>query len=58
VRTRAEVEAELTRTRAELLRVWPNEKPGFALKDAPSKQARETLQRLLRLQDELDSLPQ
>lgn len=54
-RTRHEVEAELAEARADLLRAWPAERPTFRLKDAPSAEAKAALQRVMRLQNELDS---
>jgi len=56
-RTRHIVERELAVARAELTRTWPTEQPTFAMNKAPSKAAREALQRVIRLQNELDSLP-
>lgn len=54
-RTRHEVEAELAEARAELLRTWPSERPSFRLDKAPSREAKEALQRVMRLQNELDA---
>ncbi len=55
-RPRHEVERDLTDARAELVRLWPSDQPRMAMKDAPSRQAREALQRVIRLQNELDAL--
>lgn len=55
-RERPDVERELSAARGELTRAWPTEKPSFAMNKAPSKAAREALQRVIRLQNELDSL--
>jgi hypothetical protein len=55
-RVRAEVERELMAARAALARLWPSELPTMAFNRAPSAEAREALQLLIRLQNELDSL--
>ena len=55
-RQREQVERELAEARAELTRSWPTDSPGFSMRNAPSTQAREALQRVIRLQDELDSI--
>lgn len=55
-RTRHAVERELANARGDLVREWPNEEPSFRLNKAPSKAARDALQRVIRLQNELDSL--
>ena len=54
-RTRHQVEAELSEARADLLRHWPSERPTFKLDDAPSPEAKAALQRVMRLQNELDA---
>ncbi|MCK9486981.1 MAG: hypothetical protein M0R73_09860 [Dehalococcoidia bacterium] len=54
-RTRHEVEAELSEARADLLRHWPSERPTFKLDDAPNADAKAALQRVMRLQNELDA---
>ena len=55
-RDRAVVEAELSEARGELARMWPTDKPNLSLNDAPSPDARAALQRVIRLQSELDAL--
>jgi hypothetical protein len=55
-RTRATVERELSEARGELARTWPSEEPHFDMERAPSAEAREALQRVIQLQNELDSL--
>lgn len=57
-RARHEVEGELATARADLVREWPNEEPGFQMNKAPSTAARDALQHVIRLQNELDSLPE
>ncbi len=54
-RTRHQVEAELSEARADLLRLWPSEHPTFRLDDAPTPEAKAALQRVMRLQNELDA---
>ena len=56
-RNRHEIESELAEARADLLRLWPEERPTFRLKDAPSAEAKAALQRVMRLQNELDASP-
>jgi hypothetical protein len=55
-RTRATVEQELSEARGWLSRAWPTEEPQFNMEQAPTPEAREALQRVLQLQNELDSL--
>jgi hypothetical protein len=55
-RTRATVEQELSEARGELARTWPTEEPHFDMEKAPSAGAREALQRVIQLQNELESL--
>ncbi|MBM3138758.1 MAG: hypothetical protein FJZ92_00760 [Chloroflexi bacterium] len=55
-RSRAAVEADLSEARGELVRTWPTEQPSFSLNHAPSGAARAALQRVIRLQSELDAI--
>jgi hypothetical protein len=50
------IEQELSEARGWLARTWPTEEPEFNMEKAPSAEAREALQRVLQLQNELDSL--
>ncbi|MQA00629.1 MAG: hypothetical protein GEU80_15075 [Dehalococcoidia bacterium] len=55
-RSRQDIERELSEARGELTRTWPTETTSFSMRDAPSAEAREALQRVVRLQNELDAL--
>jgi hypothetical protein len=53
------IEQELSEARGDLARTWamdPTEPPKFDMEQAPFAEAREALQRVLQLQNELDSL--